>query len=444
MLHLIHQAAQREHLTTQQATDAPLDCINFKMTDHSNSKENIYRVLVCGALMVFISMGARQSLGLFLQPITNDLAVGRETFSLAIAWQNLLFGVPFIGILADRFGSRKIAAVGGLIYAVSFLLLSATRSPAELYLNLGVLAGGAIGCTSYVVVLGAVARVAQPQKRTSMFGIVTATGSFGMFAVVPGVQWLIASAGWQTAFAVMAGFVGITALLAIGFPGKNSVPLGNPSALAATADQPLATMLTHARHHSGYILLTAGFFVCGFHVAFIATHLPAFLTDNSVSETAAATSLAMIGLFNVIGSFLFGNLGDRFRKKYLLSCLYLARAVVISLFLVLPISNLSAIVFGCAIGFLWLATVPLTSGIVAQIFGARYLSTLYGIVFFSHQIGSFLGVWLGGRLYDMLNSYDMIWLLAILLGVMAALLHLPITDQPVKIGRALEASGVNT
>ena len=414
------------------------------MTDHPISKNNIYWVIACGALMVFISVGTRQSLGLFLQPITNDLAVGRETFSLAMAWQNLLFGLPFIGILADRFGSRKIAVVGGLIYSASFLLLSANRSPAELYLNLGVLAGLAIGCTSYVVVLGAVARVAPPQKRTSMFGIVTAIGSFGMFAVVPGVQWLITSAGWQTAFAVLAGFVGITALLAIGFPGKNSVPASNPSALAATADQPLAAVLKNARRHSGYILLTAGFFVCGFHVAFIATHLPAFLTDNSVSETAAATSLAMIGLFNVIGSFLFGNLGDRFRKKYLLSCLYLARAVVISLFLVLPISNLSAIVFGCAIGFLWLATVPLTSGIVAQIFGARYLSTLYGIVFFSHQIGSFLGVWLGGRLYDMLNSYDMIWLLAILLGVMAAILHLPITDQPVKIGRALEASGVNT
>jgi predicted MFS family arabinose efflux permease len=190
------------------------------------------------------------------------------------------------------------------------------------------------------------------------------------------------------------------------------------------------------------VLLTAGFFVCGFHVAFIATHLPAFLTDKSVSEGAAATALAMIGLFNIFGSYLFGRLGDRLRKKYLLSFLYLARAVVIALFLVLPISNFTAIAFGCAIGFLWLATVPLTSGIVAQVFGVRYLSTLYGIVFFSHQIGSFLGVWLGGRVYDMVNSYDTVWILAIFLGVAAAILHLPITDQSVKIGRTCEFSEV--
>ena len=196
--------------------------------------------------------------------------------------------------------------------------------------------------------------------------------------------------------------------------------------------QPLSFVLSRARRHSGYLLLTAGFFVCGFHVAFIATHLPAFLADNSVSKMSAASSLAMIGLFNIFGSYLFGFLGDRLRKKYLLSFLYMSRAIVITLFLLLPITNVSAIIFGCAIGFLWLATVPLTSGIVAQIFGARYLSTLYGIVFFSHQIGSFLGVWLGGRVYDMVNSYDMVWIIAILLGVTAAILHLPITDQPLK------------
>jgi len=201
-------------------------------------------------------------------------------------------------------------------------------------------------------------------------------------------------------------------------------------------------VLSCARRHSGYLLLTAGFFVCGFHVAFIATHLPAFLADNSVSKMAGATALAMIGLFNIFGSYLFGRLGDRLRKKYLLSLIYLARAVVIALFLVAPISNFSAIAFGCAIGFLWLATVPLTSGMVAQIFGVRYLSTLYGIVFFSHQIGSFLGVWLGGRIYDMVNSYDTVWVLAILLGVAAAILHLPITDQSVKIGRNCEISEV--
>jgi len=412
------------------------------MNKNQNNKTNTYLVIACGAAMVFISMGTRQSFGLFLQPITLDLGVGRETFSLAMAWQNLLFGLPLIGILADRFGSRKIAFGGGLLYALSFLLLSATGSPAGLYLNLGVLAGTAIGCTSYVVVLGAAGRAVAPEKRSSMFGIITALGSFGMFAVVPGVQWLIATAGWQTSFAALAAFVGMTAVFALGFPGNNSVSNGNPSETEAIKTLPLSVVLSCARRHSGYLLLTAGFFVCGFHVAFIATHLPAFLADNSVSKMAGATALAMIGLFNIFGSYLFGRLGDRLRKKYLLSLIYLARAVVIALFLVAPISNFSAIAFGCAIGFLWLATVPLTSGMVAQIFGVRYLSTLYGIVFFSHQIGSFLGVWLGGRIYDMVNSYDTVWVLAILLGVAAAILHLPITDQSVKIGRTCEISEV--
>ncbi len=397
------------------------------------SKRNTALVITCGALMVLISMGTRQSLGLFLQPITRDLSVGRETFSLAIAWQNLLFGLPLIGILADRFGSRKIAVAGGLLYAASFYLLSATNTPTGLYVNLGVMAGIAIGCTSYVVVLGAAARAVTPDRRSSMFGIITAAGSFGMFAVVPGAQWLIASAGWQTSFAALAAFVGITAILAIGFPGQAAVSAGNPSGAAVEKPQPLSFILSRARRHSGYLLLTAGFFVCGFHVAFIATHLPAFLADASVSKMAAASSLSMIGLFNIFGSYSFGYLGDRLRKKYLLSFLYLSRAIVITLFLLLPITNVSAIIFGCAIGFLWLATVPLTSGIVAQIFGARYLSSLYGIVFFSHQIGSFLGVWLGGRVYDMVNSYDMVWMIAILLGVTAAILHLPITDQPLKL-----------
>ena len=410
------------------------------MNKNQNDKTNTFLVIACGAAMVFISMGTRQSFGLFLQPITFDLGVGRETFSLAIAWQNLLFGLPLIGILADRFGSRKIALGGGLLYALSCLLLSATGSPAGLYINFGVLAGTAIGCTSYVVVLGAAARAAPPDKRSSMFGIITATGSFGMFAVVPGVQWLIASFGWQTSFAVLAAFVGLTAILAIGYPGGTSVSAANSSGAEEEKPQPLTVVLNRARRHSGYLLLTAGFFVCGFHVAFIATHLPSFLADNSVSKMAGATALAMIGLFNIFGSYLFGHLGDRLRKKYLLSLLYLSRAVVISLFLIWPFSNYSAIAFGCAIGFLWLATVPLTSGIVAQIFGIRYLSTLYGIVFFSHQLGSFLGVWLGGRIYDMVGSYDTVWILAILLSVAAAILHLPITDHSVKIGKTCEIS----
>jgi MFS family permease len=303
-----------------------------------STKCNTAIVIACGAIMVFISMGTRQSFGLFLQPITLDLSVGRETFSLAIALQNLLFGLPLIGILADRFGSRKIAMAGGLLYAAGFLLLSTTNTPAGLYINLGVTVGIAIGCTSYVVVLGAAARAVVPDKRSSMFGIITAAGSFGMFAVVPGVQWLIASVGWQTSFATLAGFVGLTAILAIGYPGKAAVAAAQSSS-GEKISRSLTSVLNRARRHSGYLLLTAGFFVCGFHVAFIATHLPAFLADKSVSKMAAATSLAMIGLFNIFGSYLFGFLGDRLPKKYLLSSIYISRAIVISLFLVLPITD---------------------------------------------------------------------------------------------------------
>jgi len=394
-------------------------------------KRNTAIVIACGAVMVAVSMGTRQSFGLFLQPVTAHLAAGREVFSLAIAFQNLLFGLPLVGILADRFGSRRIAMAGGLVYAASFVMLSVTESPAGLYLNLGLVVGIALGSTSYVVVLGAVAQVVSDQRRSSSFGLITAAGSFGMFAVVPGVQWLIAASGWQSAFAILAAFVSLTALLATGFPGRSDRSPSNRLEDSDADNRSLIKVLRQARVHSGYLLLTAGFFVCGFHVAFIATHLPAFLADESVSKMAAAASLSMIGLFNIFGSYLFGLLGDRFRKKYLLSLLYLSRAVVISLFLLLPVSNASAVTFGCAIGFLWLATVPLTSGIVAGIFGPRYLSSLYGIVFFSHQIGSFLGVWLGGRLYDGSGSYAIVWALAIVLGVVAAILHLPISDEAV-------------
>jgi predicted MFS family arabinose efflux permease len=382
-------------------------------------KRNAALVIACGAAMVIISMGTRQSFGLFLQPITLDLAVGREVFSLAIAFQNLLFGLPLVGVLADRFGSRGVAMGGGLLYAASFLLLSVTNSPAGLYLNLGMVVGIALSSTSYVVVLGAAAQVVPEKKRSSTFGLITAAGSFGMFAVVPVIQWLIEVTGWQTAFAILSAFVSLIAVLAIGFPGriKNSTPQlqeNNPNETRS-----LAEVLKQARGHSGYLLLTAGFFVCGFHVAFIATHLPAFLADQSIAK-----------------------MSDRLRKKYLLSLLYLSRAIVITLFLVFPISNPSAVIFGCAIGFLWLATVPLTSGIVAAIFGPRYLSTLYGIVFFSHQIGSFLGVWLGGRIYDIAGSYTMVWIMAILLGVIASILHLPISDQPLHFAKSAVISAV--
>ena len=385
-------------------------------------------IVLLSALTVIASMGIRQSFGLFLQPISDDLGFGREVFSLALALQNLLFGLPLLGMVADRFGSRWVIFGGALVYAGGCLLVPLTEGPTDLHLTLGLMIGLGLSSTTYVVVLGAVAQVVAPERRSTAFGIVTAAGSFGTFALVPGIQWLIANQGWQAAFPVIAALVGSVAVLAFGFPAK----AGRPEEKAEAADGTLLEALAKAKGHSGYWLLNAGFFVCGFHVAFIATHLPSFLTDGGLSSWVGATALSLIGLANICGSLLFGRLGDRYRKKYLLSALYFGRSLVIGLFLIVPLTNFTALLFGAFIGFLWLATVPLTSGTVAQIFGSRYLSTLYGVVFFSHQIGSFMGVWLAGRLNDSIGSYDVLWWMAIALGVLATLVHLPIADRPLQ------------
>lgn len=393
-------------------------------------------VVVCSCLIIMINMGMRQGTGLFLQPMSSDLGTGRETFSFAVALQNLISGLPFVAIIADRYGSRRVAIVGALLYAGGLLLISTVASSMGLYLSLGLLVGVALSCTSFVVIVGAVAQIVPVEKQARVFGILTAAGSFGMFVVVPGIQYLLLQFGWRTSAMLLAGFVCLMGLLAlVGLP-KRDTSSAEARSEAKARDElegTFAETLLRARKHSGYLLLNAGFFVCGFHVAFIATHLPAFLTDNAVSPAASATALSLIGLFNIFGSSLFGYLGDLYRKKFLLSLLYFSRAIVIGLLLLFPITNTSAIIFGGAIGFLWLATVPLTSGTVAQIFGSRYLSTLYGIVFFCHQMGSFLGVWLGGRVYDSTGSYTPVWIAAIALSLLATLLHLPISDQRVEI-----------
>ncbi len=390
-------------------------------------------IIICGSLMVLLSMGIRQSFGVFLQPITGDLGIGRESFSLAVAIQNIIFGLPIIGILADRFGARWVAISSAILYVAGLGLLGVVGSPTGLTLTLGVLIGLALSGTTYVVILGAVAQVVPPEKRSLAFGIITAIGSFGMFAMVPVSQQLLTSFGWRGAVSALAVIVSGIILLTFALPARPP----RQSVKEAAAQEPLLQVLQRAWRNSNYWLLIAGFFVCGFHVAFIATHLPAFLADNQVSAGAGAMALAMIGLGNVVGSFTFGYLGDHYRKKYLLSLLYFSRAVLISLFIFWPITNTTAVIFGAAIGFLWLGTVPLTSGAIGQIFGVRYLATLYGFVFFSHQIGAFFGVWLGGRVYDSTGSYTIVWLAAIALGVFAALVHLPITDtKPVLVPAA--------
>jgi predicted MFS family arabinose efflux permease len=392
-------------------------------------KNRFLLVLGCGSLMIFMSIGIRQGMGLFLEPITSTLGMDRETFSLAIAWQNLILALPLFGVAADLMGFRRVALLGGVVYGGGLWLASQSETAWELYANLGGIVGVGIGLSGMIVVLGAVGKVAPAERRSTAFGIVTVASSIGMFTMIPLLQFLIERYGWSGALETAGLAVLAISLLALGLPGKTSSEENN-SQSKSEPELSLAKTLNGARTHSGYLLLNLGFFVCGFHVAFIATHLPAYLQGEGVSPSAASWALAMIGLFNIFGSLIFGRLGDSLSKKYLLSLLYALRTVVFSLFLVIPLSDFTAIAFGAAIGFLWLATVPLTSGIVAQVFGTRYLTTLWAIVFFSHQLGAFLGIWLGGRVYDSTGSYTTVWLAAIALGLIAAVVHLPIREQP--------------
>lgn len=385
-------------------------------------------VILCGAMIVTLSMGVRQAFGLFLPQIAMDLDISRGTFGLALAIQNLVFGLvqPFVGAVADRHGAGRVIAVGTAVYVGGLVAAAMATSALGLHLSLGVLVGMALAGTTFVVVLGVVGRVVPPEQRSLSFGIVTAGGSLGQFLVVPIGQMLLSELGFRMALIALAGIVAVCAPLAMGLAGKPQEALG-----VAVAPQSLADALREAAGHSGYWLLNAGFFVCGFHIAFIATHFPAYLNDAGLGLQVGATALALVGLFNIFGSYAFGVSGDRIRKKWLLSGIYGARAVVITLFLLAPLSSTSALLFAATMGFLWLGTVPLTSGIVGQIFGIRYLSTLYGIVFLSHQIGSFFGAWAAGYAYDATGSYDMAWGVSIALGVAAMILNLPIRDQPV-------------
>ena len=390
-------------------------------------------ILVLGSLVVTLAMGLRHGFGLFLEPMSAKLGWGRGVFAFALAIQNLLWGLsqPFAGALADRFGAARVVVAGGALYALGLLFMGLSESALGMTLSAGVLIGLGLSGTTFSVVLGAVGRAVAPEKRSMAMGIVSAAGSFGQFAMLPGTLGLLEWLGWSAALLAMAAI------------GALMLPLGlmlrdRPSAKAAS-DISLGAALNEAANHRGFWLLCLGFFVCGFQVVFIGVHLPGYLYDNGIAVQVGSTTLALIGLFNIAGTYTAGWLGGRYAKPRLLSGIYLTRALVIILFLMAPLSPASTYIFGIAMGLLWLSTVPLTNGIVASVFGVQHLSMLGGIVFLFHQLGSFMGVWLGGLLYDLQGDYDVVWKLAILLGVVAAALHWWISEAPVARGVPREA-----
>lgn len=381
----------------------------------------MWAVTAAGGGIVFLIMGTRASLGVFLPVVSADLGGGRETFSLAVALLNLIMGLPIAAYLADRFNHRFILLAGSAVYGATMLGVSTVSSGTGLILLLGAAGGVGMSAVSLALVIAAVGQLVPDADRTTALGVVTAAASLGMFALAPAFEFAIERVGWRASFVIIAATALVMAGLSWMFPGRRPDPGERPPDLS------LRTLLGKARNRS-YLLLTAGFFVCGFHVGFVATHLPAYLADRGLSLRAASLSLAMIGLFNIAGSFIFGRLGNYFRKRNLLAVLYGVRALLMIGLLAAPLTPVTAAVFGAAIGFVWLATVPLTSAAAAHLGGVRYLSTMFGVVFFSHQIGSFLGVWLGGRLFDATGDYRAVWWAAIGLGLFAMFIHLPIDD----------------
>jgi len=384
-------------------------------------------VLVCGGLILTISMGIRHGFGLFLQPVSSDLGWGRETFALAMAVQNLMWGVtqPFAGMIADKYGTARVVLGGAALYILGLITMAYSTTPWLFVMTAGLLIGAGLSGLTFSVISGVLGRSYPPEKRSMVLGISAAAGSFGQFAMLPLTQWLLSNVGWHAALLTLAAVALLIAPLAAALVERRET-------LARTFKQSASEAMREALKHRGYGLLTLGFFVCGFQVVFIGVHLPAYLADKGMSAQVAVTALALIGLFNIVGTYFAGWLGGKVSKKYILTFIYFSRSVVISVFLWFPISAVSVYAFSVAFGLLWLSTVPLTNGIVAQVFGVRYLAMLSGFVFFSHQVGSFLGAWLGGKLYDMTGSYDVVWYLTIALGIIAGLLNLPIDERELK------------
>jgi MFS family permease len=385
-------------------------------------------VLLASGVVLTLAMGVRHGFGFWLQPISQAHGWTRETYSLAMALQNLMWGVfgPFAGMAADRFGTARVVIAGALLYVAGLLWMALVDQPTLFIIGSGVLIGAALACTAFGAVSGIIGRTAPESRRSWAFGISSAASSFGQFMMMPVEQHLISAAGWQNAFYVLAALVGLL-MIPMAFNLREL-----PNEKASGPQQSILEATREAFAYRPFLLLIAGYFVCGFQLVFIGVHMPSYLRDKGMMDPGLAVmALALIGLFNIFGSYYAGKLGGFLPKRYLLSSIYITRAIVIALFLLAPLSSWSVYLFSAAMGLLWLSTVPLTNGVIAGIFGVKYLSMLSGFVFFSHQVGSFLGVWLGGYLFTRQGSYDTVWGITIALGVFAALINLPINEKAI-------------
>jgi len=386
-------------------------------------------VLVAGCIVAIVNFGIRSTFGLFTLPISETYGWPRETFSLAIAIQNLVWGMatPVAGMLADRYGSARVLMMGAVLYALGVFGMTLSPTPTLFHLTAGVVVGVGIAMSSFSIVMAALGRIVPPEKRSWAFGLATASGSLGQFIFAPLAGALLAAYDWSHALLVLSA----CSLLIIVF----AIPLlvQNSKSSKATAGETSLTMsqaIGKAFGHQSFLLLTAGFFVCGFQLAFVTVHLPPYLAEHGISKEFAGIAMGAIGLFNVAGAYLSGIIGGRGGKRVPLSLIYLLRSIAITAFILLPITPVTTIIFTACMGFLWLSTVPLTMGLITVMFGTRYMATLYGFVFLSHQVGSFFGVWLGGKLYDVFGSYNPVWWMGVALGLFAALVHLPIREKP--------------
>lgn len=389
---------------------------------------SMLQVLACGAAIVTLSMGIRHGFGLWLQPITQAQGWTRETFAFAIAVQNLAWGIfgVFAGMAADRFGAFRVIVGGALLYALGLVGMAMSPTGLMFTLTAGVLIGAAQAGTTYAVIYGVIGRNIAPDRRSWAMGVAAAAGSFGQFLMVPVEGFLISSLGWKEALLALSLAVLMIVPLALGLHER-----GFSGGKPIRRDQTIGQALREAFKYPSFQLLMAGYFVCGFQVVFIGVHMPSYLKDKGLSPQVASYALALIGLFNVFGTYLAGSLGQKIAKRKILATIYLSRAIVIAVFLAAPLSPMSVYIFASVMGLLWLSTIPPTNAVVAQIFGIQHMSMLGGFIFFSHQIGSFLGVWLGGYLYDRTGSYDIVWYIAIALGVFAALVNLPVREAPI-------------